>query len=245
MTLPEIKPASQFCCGCTMKYGMKVILGIHFLASIFFIIMTTGDVIWKNHNFQVFPTSGWELAVTGYSLAGLPIIALGLYGVLQRIEVHVRFYFYYMIMTMGLDLLYVLATFVLMFGCGGLITGEGAAFACGASRATGFAFLFGSVVVQFYCLFFVWSFCEDLAEGGHAKSIGDLNYYSDVAKAKRLQNDPYAAILGLSEQVSGEYGSVYEAAATSGLGGSSKIFGNTHEISYPPGPAPIRAPIAV
>eukprot|EP00448_Togula_jolla_P011532 CAMPEP_0170603202 /NCGR_PEP_ID=MMETSP0224-20130122/18789_1 /TAXON_ID=285029 /ORGANISM="Togula jolla, Strain CCCM 725" /LENGTH=221 /DNA_ID=CAMNT_0010928073 /DNA_START=242 /DNA_END=907 /DNA_ORIENTATION=+ len=210
-----------------------------------------------------------ECILAGFCLAGLPIVILGIWGTFQKIETLVRLYLYYMMAHFVVNLYFALKNLVFAGPCQQLpsiLETQGRAFACGVARsasATAVSLIF---LIEMYLIFVVWSYCEDIAEGG-GMEIGDLakdilgRPISQKAMRKKLRDDdPYTSLHGLGgggggadgesglyhgfqsmmglgegQGVVGEYGSIYDTAAASGLGGSRRIFnGRYHEMQFPP-----------
>lgn len=159
--------------------------------------------------------------------------------------------------------------------CRGFCKGENnsSAFACGAVRIASAAQTLLLIGVQMYFYHVVWSYCEDLAEGGGA-DLGDIlvdalgrPLTTEALRKKRMNEDlseiygGHTGVLGLEGHSSsvesglfgeiaymlglttaplpsggaGEYGTVYDGAAASGLGGGKRVFGGCyHEMQYPP-----------
>jgi len=228
------QPASQCCCGCSVGFGVKVVIGLHLFANIFFILQTFG--------FMFFPDRPWlapqdlfvNLITSAVSLAGIPLILLAAWGIAAKIESFLRLYFYYMVLTFGTELVFAVLAVFTSGPCQGalssVVSGEGGrqghnAFACGVARVGGSSVLVVNFGVAAYFVFIVWSYCEDLAYGGSP----DL---SDLATAKPAHvEEPIK--MGQTFDLTSYYG-----AAISGGGGmhdSSTIFGGqNHETRFPP-----------
>lgn len=200
--------------------------------------------------------------MSGFCLAGIPIIIMGLWGVFQRIEALVRFYFWYMLLCIVLDLGAIVQTLVLHGPCESipsLAEGAGQAYACGIARIADAAMVLVLFGVQFYLIHIVWSFCEDLQDNG-AIDIGDLGKDwrgQPLSKAElwrkthhshqafhdsNAQDAMYGAIATSNEWkiydtgiFGGSEQQMYENVACSGLG-CEKIFkiSKDHEMRYPP-----------
>merc|ERR1719265_2801436 len=106
-------------------------------------------------------------AVAGWCLAGLPIICLAYYGLLAKSEALIRVYFYYAVVTIVGDLLFVLVAIVSQ-GCDDMVNvlvQEGEAFACGVTRIAEGIIGFSAFSIQAYFIFLVWSCVEDISTG--------------------------------------------------------------------------------
>jgi len=193
-----------------------------------------------------------EVALTAFCLAGLPIIIMAFWGVFQRIETLIRIYYWYQLISIAINLYFVFEELIFSGPCESVKTnvqGSGQAAACGMARGMNTIIVAFTVGIESYFVFIVWSYCEDLSEGGSA-DIGDLAKDSlgrPISKAamqkRRMAEDPYTSMQGLYGNdggngglfgLPGEYGTVYSAAAADGVGGGKHIFGNFHEMKYPP-----------
>ncbi|CAK0868761.1 unnamed protein product, partial [Prorocentrum cordatum] len=112
----------------------------------------------------------------------------------------------------------------------------GKSWACGALRITDCVVVLGSLALQAYLLYNVWSHCEDLSEAGGGL-LGDLMVGEAALARKKKMEDPYEAFLDHTGDVPEGYGAV---PATKG--GSQQIFGGKlHEMRFPPPPPSARA----
>ncbi|CAK0868763.1 unnamed protein product [Prorocentrum cordatum] len=110
----------------------------------------------------------------------------------------------------------------------------GKSWACGALRITDCVVVLGSLALQAYLLYNVWSHCEESAGGG---LLGDLMVGEAALARKKKMEDPYEAFLDHTGDVPEGYGAV---PATKG--GSQQIFGGKlHEMRFPPPPPSARA----
>jgi len=232
------RPASQFCCGCSVLHGIKFILMLHFAINAFLIVEAIGLIFVPNGAWMGSESMGVEVVVAGFALAGLPLIAAAFWGVLSKSEALIRVYLFYLVCSFIFDSYFILRIFILSGPCESMpqiLRDTGMAFACGVARIVN-----GSAVttfwgLQLYMIYIVWSYVEDMAAGG-GPDLSDLVVDEDTFMLKRAHHeDPFASMVGLGEHVPAEYGSIYDAAADGGIGGSARIFnGNRHEMSYPP-----------
>lgn len=235
------RPASQFCCGCSVKSGVIFILCLNLLESLWITIMTGVFVIGKSTmmaGYALFADIGHQVLLACFALAGIPIILVALWGVFHGNEVCVRVYLYYMILTFLLDIAYISSHFLFHHTCDDLpyiMAEQGRAWACGMTRvidATSFLLL---LVIPAYLIFVVFSYCEDMAEGGSGPDLSDLVLNIGKHKKQTPINDPYSSVLGGAGYTGGAYGSTYEEHIAHGLGGGQNILdGHYHEMEYPP-----------
>jgi len=230
------RPASQFCCGCSIGFGVKTVLFLH--------LATVCAILGMNIRQTFFPHGPWlgpntmtvNFAWFGFFLAGLPIILAALWSAHTRTEAFLWLYFYYFVLTIILDTVVLVQAFLLAGDpCANFseIFRVGDAFACGIARASNVGLVVLAEAVQGYALHVVWSYLEDLLVSG--PELSDLMIDESALLMKRHKEDPLFSIVGYAEHVPEDYGSVYDIAADGGLGGSSRIFnGMRHEMSYPP-----------
>mmetsp|Transcript_49493 Transcript_49493/g.115770 ORF Transcript_49493/g.115770 Transcript_49493/m.115770 type:complete len:242 (+) Transcript_49493:101-826(+) len=233
------RPAAQFCCGCSVKFGVQFILLVHIISICITLLYYSGRLILK------WPTCGYPSAHPGYDaslvafeLAGLPIALLALWATRRNLEGPLRLYFAYMLVQVSFNVVYVAYNYILSGPCTALMPAmisSGRAFVCGIMRGSTLTLFLMTTGLQLYCIFIVMSHCEDLKEGGAGYSFEDL---SDGISAGDLQRQ--------SKQRNSQYGGLASEFITEtcpdsmkGLGGSHKI-GNWgyHEMQYPPPRAP-------
>lgn len=221
------RPASQFCCGCSVKFGVNLILIVHLIECLWVTIMTGVFIIGRN-TFMIeyaFSDVGMQIAFACFALAGIPIILVGLWGARNGVEACLRVYLFYMILNFLLDTIYSVYHFGYHHTCDdlpGIMAQQGRAWACGMARVFDIGSLLVMLAIPAYLIHIVHSFCEDMAEGG---SGPDLSGLTSVSKRKQpFAADPYSSVLGLTSY--SEYG---------GVGGGQPILDGTyHEMAYPP-----------
>lgn len=202
-------PATQCGCGCSISFGVKLIMIGHFFLNMYFSLMAVAFMTDKS----LVATSSSELLWTqvfkaAYALAGLPIIVMAFWGSVQRIETLVRCYFWYGAFSICLDMVYIVNNYVLASPCDNLppmMQGQGKAAACGAARGINTMFVLLVTGIQMYMVYVLWSYCEDLYEGG-AGDLGDLakdimgRPLSQQAIKKRMdKDDPLTSMMGLKD----------------------------------------------
>lgn len=227
-------PASQFCCGCSVTFGVKTVLFLNLAMNLFLLTKCTLHVMFGWHSMAMsnYPT---EMAIMAFCLAGLPIIIMAFSGVCHRNEAQVRMYLYYMWLVIGGLTALILWEFVFTGACtnlSGVMHGEGKAFVCGAERWGSIFIVVVSLSIFGYFQHVVYSHCEDLTECGGGPELGDLAKNKDYYSSKIHQwNSAYASIEGMVEN--GDSGTIFQV--TDGVGGGYAIFGGRyHDMSYPP-----------
>lgn len=234
-----MRPASQFCCGCPLTFGANFILVLNLVQNVFYIVTATSNVILK------IPTIGFATSLTAqtftaaFCLLGLPFIFSGFWGVWCRLENHIRMYLYYMFISFGLDMTSLLQALLLEDVCDSMPTilqKHGSAFACGAMRIGAVVLVIQVVCIQAYAIYIVWSLCEDLKAGGGGTGFPDLLKGASDRNDRKRYNWPYGEDFFAGPVQGGPAGFPvgYGAFATQGMGGSTRIYGDYHETSYPP-----------
>lgn len=187
-----------------------------------------------------FEDIGVQTAFACFALAGIPIILAGLYGVRYGIEACLRVYFFYMLISFAIDAIYATDKFIFHHTCDEIpkiMAEQGRAWACGMGRLFDALSFFVWMAIPAYLIFIVFSYLEDMSEGGAGPDLSDL---TTIGKRKRQPHgsaDPYSSVLGQSGWIDGEYGATFGHGRphASGLGGAKPIMGGQyHEMEYPP-----------
>eukprot|EP00397_Hematodinium_sp_SG-2012_P049571 GEMP01057221.1.p1 GENE.GEMP01057221.1~~GEMP01057221.1.p1 ORF type:complete len:238 (+),score=33.81 GEMP01057221.1:178-891(+) len=230
-----VRPLNQFCCGCSLPFGVRAILTLHLVQSVFYITTTVSNIV-----LQV-PTFGYDAPLAtqtfnaAFALIGLPFIVIAFWGVTYKGETYIRLYMYYLLVSFTLDLGYILYYIIVVDSCSMLpsaLKHHGGAFACGVARIFGLSSVLVVFAVQIYFIFTVWSFAEDLKCGGSGQGFPDLL----LMKGRKGESDPITdGLFGTGRKADGPYALSYGSLATPGIGGSTRLFGGTrHETEYPP-----------
>lgn len=236
-----VRPISQFCCGCPLTFGVKLIIFLHLAQSIFYIVTSFCNIVLKLPTFNFNLNLSTQVFNAAFCLMGIPFIFSAIWGVANRLETHLRLYLFYLAVSFCLDLVYIVVFFVVEDTCSNLppaLAQHGSAFACGSMRIFSVVFILMTTIVEGYFIFTVWSLCEDLKAGGAGTGL------------PQLLKGPGAPLAGLTTALTtssgynsfvgqnGGYSYPHSSFATHpGFGGSSGIFGgNHHETMYPPLP---------
>lgn len=240
-----MRPMSSFCCGCPLGFGVCIVIFLNLVQNLFYITVATMNIILR------VPTVGAgsglisQTANAAWCLLGMPFIFAAIWGVVYRQEANVRLYLYYMCVSFGLDIFYIIAFFVTTDMCvhvPSALNKHGTAFACGFMRLLGLTFILMMLIIVTYCIFTVWSYCEDLKAGGGGAGFPALLAGAGELRIKRRQAQ-YGGVPAFGETFSG-YGNAefmnFNSYSAPGLGASRLEFdgnwgqGGYHEISYPP-----------
>lgn len=173
-----IPPASSFLCCFSLETGAKLITLFHLATCCYTCGMAIGTVCLSLPQYGYATSSGMQFFTAMWSLAGIPIVLLGLWGVYHKLEPNVRIYLYFLVASVLIDTWFTADLFLMKDACVQLeLTSnlsEGRAFACGVARATNMtAFAIFTAVVA-YMAYIVWSFCEELSCTGISDVIGGL-----------------------------------------------------------------------
>jgi len=137
-------------------------------------------------NYAYASSAAAQVSSAAWSLVGIPIIAVGLWGIESRSEPLLRLYLYYLIISCLIDTYYLAEVFILKDACADLdksLEKAGQAFACGAARAFSVTGLVTLAAAMLYIVYAVWSFCQDLADGGSSTAIAALLKRAEGYKA--------------------------------------------------------------
>ncbi|CEL99137.1 unnamed protein product [Vitrella brassicaformis CCMP3155] len=230
-------PLREFCCGCSLTFGVLLIATLHLIQTVIFVALTTATLVLRA---EAGPTlSDQEIAqqtlTAIFGLVALPFIITGIWGALRRVETSVRLYFVFLAISFVVDVIFIIVVGVKTGFCskafipGALTEQGGEAFACGATRMFVIVSMVSLTLIEAYCLATVWSLAEDIKMGGSGTGFPQLrkNAAMKAQSAATFRGD-------LTYFPSFEaYGSL--AAPT--LGGSRRFFGGTkHVIDFPPPP---------
>lgn len=232
---------NQFCCGCSPALGVGVILFFHLAACLFYIVCACSNIIGLHPTFWSSWSAPSQLVATGYFLVGLPIIFAAAWGVYTRTEINIRIYLGYFLLSFVVDAAYlitVLANDVCDHAFLSVLNKEefGSAFVCGTARTASYAVVAAFLVLQVYCIWTVWSLCEDIHSGKNGPELSELipgkGRDPIIIRNKSIEDGPQSGIVGFAKSsLPGPYPSPYGAITTEG----NTIFGGTtHETRYPP-----------
>eukprot|EP00450_Noctiluca_scintillans_P005905 CAMPEP_0194508156 /NCGR_PEP_ID=MMETSP0253-20130528/38108_1 /TAXON_ID=2966 /ORGANISM="Noctiluca scintillans" /LENGTH=235 /DNA_ID=CAMNT_0039351149 /DNA_START=8 /DNA_END=715 /DNA_ORIENTATION=- len=203
-------PLPYFCCGCSVAVGLKAILFFHGLYCLFFIVEAFVSLVLQGSMYMSTWSYETQLLNAMWAMVGLPLIGMALYGLEKRLEASVRLYLYYLFACFVLNTVQAFYTLVFMNQCTDstssddiiyLFLGESShAFGCGLSRLVGYLLVSAIVTVEVYCLWLVWSFCAEVADGKTSVKVYDLlkGLPTSMFKKNPRQDGPYADIVGLA-----------------------------------------------
>eukprot|EP00450_Noctiluca_scintillans_P007239 CAMPEP_0194491978 /NCGR_PEP_ID=MMETSP0253-20130528/10693_1 /TAXON_ID=2966 /ORGANISM="Noctiluca scintillans" /LENGTH=177 /DNA_ID=CAMNT_0039332781 /DNA_START=160 /DNA_END=693 /DNA_ORIENTATION=- len=149
-----------------------------------------------------------QCVYAAWCVAGVTIICSASYGVYYRAEAPVRIYLFYLCGCFAASLVAILAFLITGDLCPKdaavseddivfLLVGDvGTAFACGVSHIASYLVLSAIATVQVYCLWTVWSFCEDVKDGPSMLHLHDL-LDEKVFQRVRREAEPRTGMVGL------------------------------------------------
>lgn len=231
-----VRPMNQFCCGCSLTFGVTIILVLNLFQNLFYIYTAFSNIILR------IPTFGFNAPLTtqtcnaAFCLFGLPFIFAGFWGVVYRSENFLKMYFWYMLLSFSVDVIFLAAFFLIHDVCSlmpSFLTRHGAAFACGFMRVSSTLFVLQVVITQLYFIFTVWSLCEDWSMGCAGQGFPELlRDRGEPALGKRRLPSSRPVGAEMLGHTSVGYGSFQGAPV---LNSSERIFrGKYHETSFPP-----------
>lgn len=260
-----LKPASMFACGCSLNSGVKVILAFHLVACLLYLGFTFCDIVLQMKSFGIIASWSplWQFTMIGFQMCGVVIILAAMYGISRRIDVAIRVYLCYLLLTFVMNSVVLIDMFILKeSSCrvpgnvGQKMQADyGLAFMCGFLRILSYFFVSAAITMEVYCLYVVWSLCEEIHEGPYGPGIWSLldskeqafekekdHWHSDGHKDSHWHihngwlytgEGPYASITGLNHtKLPGAYPSPYGAMEGCGFGEGKPMFGNQYAMSY-------------
>lgn len=140
--------------------------------------MSIGNVVLSLEDFGYATSTAMQIYSAAWALPGIPIILLGLAGAYRGVEIYVRIYLYYLVVSCVIDTAYLVQLFVMTDTCvhltGAALVKNGRAFACGVAQSLSITTAIAGVIVQLYLVYAVWSFCDHLNSTGSAGVISKL-----------------------------------------------------------------------
>lgn len=209
-----LQPTSSFACGCPLSWGVRTIMAFHLVACLIYLVATFSNIVLHVGYFESISSWGplWQFLMIGFNITGVTVILLGLWGTIKRVDVAVRLYLLYLLMTFVLDTVALLYFFLWDDSCASqsksatasYITHTfGRAFMCGLTKIISYVFVSATICLEVYCLYVVWSFCEDVHEGVNGPALHELLPGKMEAFSKKHEHmfgereGPYANISGL------------------------------------------------
>jgi len=228
-----VRPLNQFCCGCTLTFGAKLILLLNLVVNLWYIFTGVTNIILQIPTFGFSTNLTSQTFFSAFCLMGLPFIFSGAWGVYACLENHIRLYWFYQLFAFFVDVVYIIFSFFLTDVCSKIpsaLSQHGSAFACGFMRMWSLCFVFLVLITELYFIFCIWSLCEDMKVGG--TTVG----FTDLLRAK--SDGKWSHRTAYSETMVGagrEFGYPnYASFSSPGVGNSRHIYGKYHETQFPP-----------
>ncbi|CAK9066712.1 cAMP-dependent protein kinase type I-alpha regulatory subunit, partial [Durusdinium trenchii] len=163
--LENLKPLTQVCCGCSLSFGVALILLAYLARSIYVLVVTTGEVVFQEERFESSSSLELQTFHAFTALLGLPFIVSGFYALYAHCDSYLRPFMYFMIVSFVVGALEMVLPLWMNGACAFVPEGlkqTGAAGACGFLRVL-FVVFFGQLAaIEAYFIFAVWSLCEDM-----------------------------------------------------------------------------------
>mmetsp|Transcript_105645 Transcript_105645/g.340714 ORF Transcript_105645/g.340714 Transcript_105645/m.340714 type:complete len:238 (+) Transcript_105645:118-831(+) len=232
-----VRPMSMFCCGCSLTFGVVLVIIFNILQNMFYIVSAVSNIILKIPTFGVHGGLTMQTFNGAWCMLGLPFIIVGILGVMYRLENHVQLYFWYLLVSVLMDLGFLIFNLVSKDVCDDmpfLLEQHGSAFACGTMRILSLFVVVLVVVMESYFVFTVYSLVEDLKAGGSGAGLPELLRGAHEAhKAKHFHTHYGDSLFG--QPVAPGYPRHYGTTPHPGLHSSQGIGpGDYHETAYPP-----------
>jgi len=227
-------PANQFCCGCSLSFGTAFVI----LANIFLVGLTTVRAVGALFYPEAATVTSLPLQIffAAFALASLPFLCFGIHGVARKDEVTLRAYAFYLVLAVGLCI-YSAVQLGISLSCSALPDGGagGGAYVCGMIEIIDVVFVSLLVFLLLYGLYVVWSQVQDLSLGGSTK-FSDLEESYGSMEAKKLLEASHNILSSMEDEGLGSMfsDSQGDKVPVSGFGDSSKLFGYSHEVRFPP-----------
>mmetsp|Transcript_58903 Transcript_58903/g.108803 ORF Transcript_58903/g.108803 Transcript_58903/m.108803 type:complete len:238 (+) Transcript_58903:56-769(+) len=205
-------PLSSCCCFST-RTGSAIIMTIHLVLLIGSLWAVAWDVVFGYKPAEFGFSTPVCIVLGMFYLIGLPTILGGLYGVHAELSSWVRLYLWYALAAFAMNLLTLSALlFFDVTPCGSQQESspstpaghfdDGAAMLCGWTRIAQCGIFALVTMVQVFCLWVVWSYCENVLVGTEVptftKLLPSLEEAQQVFKRKLRQDGPYAGIVGVA-----------------------------------------------
>mmetsp|Transcript_22027 Transcript_22027/g.68723 ORF Transcript_22027/g.68723 Transcript_22027/m.68723 type:complete len:238 (+) Transcript_22027:83-796(+) len=222
-----MRPMNMFCCGCPLSVGVVIILTFNLLQNLFYIATSFCNVILKIPTFGVNDGLILQTFNGAWAMLGLPVIIIGFLGVASRLESHVRVYYVYLLMSVALDLGFLVFDIFIKDICDAtpnILQKHGSAFACGFMRSAAVLIIILVLVIESYFVFTVWSLCEDLRMAPSGTALPDLLRNAHEAHKHRHRH-PLADVL-YGAPITPGYPRAYGTLSTRGLGNTGTRIGS-------------------
>lgn len=222
-----------------IRVCMQLFLMYHIIENLIFVSLAVIDLkTFSSPGLRLTTKYSSRLAVASYACFGLPIIVIGLWGIIKKAEKPVRFYLNYSMLSLVVNFAYTLDAIVHFVPCAtgnddSTLAKATSVFECGHPRGLMLLVLSFIIGIHAAMLYPVYSYCEDLkydaeqvvvlageetkeSEGKEAlrmptRSAEIASRWASLRKSTPLRN--------IEAPLRGEYGALLDTARV--IGGSS------------------------
>lgn len=235
----KLQRLNHFCCGCTLNHGVQAVLLLHLLQACFYVYTSASNVVFRVPTYNAFANSSSQIISGVFSLAGLPFILIGWLGVQWRNREFLQLYLGYLLAAYVIAVVYLTAWHAGHYRLPGCHPSE-TAFSCGVSRVLDYGVVAVYLAFQMYCIFAVWSLCDEFLIGGSEPVFTDLLAGAGGKEAakealkesltKTMEpDDDFRDVTSFSDRQEDpkrrSFPAVYGSVITGGVGSSVGIFG--------------------
>lgn len=244
--MQKLKRLNHFCCGCSLSFGVQLVLAMHLVQACFYVYTSASNVVFRVATYNAFVQPSTQIFTGIFCLAGLPFILVGWLGVLWRNREFLQMYFYYLVVTFAWAVVYLAVWHFKHYRLPGCHPGE-TAFTCGISRVVDYGIVAVYLGFQIYCIFAVWALCDDFLIGGSEPVFTDLLSGAGGKEAAReavrlslkqvpevIEHDRHyhdQDVTNFSDNQRRPFPAVYGSVITGGVGTSTGIFGGLFGFS--------------
>eukprot|EP00933_Yihiella_yeosuensis_P047905 TRINITY_DN4389_c0_g1_i14.p1 TRINITY_DN4389_c0_g1~~TRINITY_DN4389_c0_g1_i14.p1 ORF type:complete len:266 (-),score=35.38 TRINITY_DN4389_c0_g1_i14:189-986(-) len=161
-------PVSECCCGCHMPLGVNLVLTYNLAQSLYYIGAAIAGMVWEKGPYAGSDNYEHQILYACMGILSIPFIVAGYQGVAHYEETSLRPFVYYLAFELLVEVAVYILPLIIYGTCWAVpdvLKYGGAAATCGFLRVFIFIFLIQLLSIQAYCLFMVWSLCEDMKHG--------------------------------------------------------------------------------
>lgn len=227
----RIHPATQCCCGCSLEFGTQALLFLNLSRSILFVFIALDAVMHSDNGLPIHIASsmGNECALAVWSVIGVTLSVLGLWGVHARCEQAVRACLYYLMLACVMDFSFGVYENLLHNSCldiQKIVSYRSRPMVCGAERMMWFFALLALTAAEVYQLYIVFSYCEE-----EAFSLNG-NAFAKISNAEEKCLVGSSLHLSMSDPVTLASNAKFHTFMAPA--GHHTIYGAYHDMQYPP-----------
>ncbi len=171
-----IRPLKQFCCGCSLSFGVQLIILLALIQNIYYIGTTTSNIAFEIRMHGLYSSVNlamrWpmETLLYAFRLFGFPYFAAAIWGLRYQQEAYLRLYLCYMIMDIIFDMTSIFPFFLTDDSCGSKqlarIYNFAYNFACDTREVRLLTLtIVPTMFINLYMLLTIWSLCKEMKKG--------------------------------------------------------------------------------